>query len=80
MSSPRAFRYHYAALPSVSALLLVRVFCESQTSSTGAFDSLPCKCRSHALQGGMVLMREDGQRLVDAGTTNAAELLRVTRD
>jgi len=26
------------------------------------------------------LMREDGQRLVDAGITSAEELLRVTRD
>jgi general secretion pathway protein E len=27
-----------------------------------------------------VLMRDDGQRLVDAGITSAEELLRVTRD
>jgi general secretion pathway protein E len=27
-----------------------------------------------------VLMRHDGQRLVDAGITSAEELLRVTRD
>jgi len=27
-----------------------------------------------------VLMRSDGQRLVDAGITSAEELLRVTRD
>ncbi len=36
--------------------------------------------RSVALQQGMVLMRDDGQRLVDAGITSAQELLRVTRD
>jgi len=36
--------------------------------------------RATALAQGMVLMREDGQRLVDAGITSAAELLRVTRD
>jgi general secretion pathway protein E len=36
--------------------------------------------RSMALAQGMVLMREDGQRLVDAGITTAQELLRVTRD
>ena len=36
--------------------------------------------RATALSQGMVLMREDGQRLVDAGITSAAELLRVTRD
>jgi general secretion pathway protein E len=36
--------------------------------------------RAVALQQGMVLMRDDGQRLVDAGITSAQELLRVTRD
>jgi general secretion pathway protein E len=36
--------------------------------------------RSTAIAEGMVLMREDGQRLVDAGITRAEELLRVTRD
>ena len=36
--------------------------------------------RTMALQQGMLLMRDDGQRLVDAGITSAEELLRVTRD
>ena len=36
--------------------------------------------RATALGQGMVLMREDGQRLVAAGITSAEELLRVTRD
>ena len=36
--------------------------------------------RATALTQGMVLMRHDGQRLVDAGITSAEELLRVTRD
>jgi general secretion pathway protein E len=36
--------------------------------------------RTTALAQGMVLMRNDGQRLVDAGITSAEELLRVTRD
>ena len=36
--------------------------------------------RATALRQGMVLMREDGQRLVHAGITSAEELLRVTRD
>ena len=36
--------------------------------------------RAAAIANGMVLMREDGQRLVDAGITSAEELLRVTRD
>ena len=33
-----------------------------------------------ARASGMVLMREDGQRLVDAGITTREELVRVTRD
>ena len=33
-----------------------------------------------ALSGGMQLMREDGQRLVDEGVTTLEELVRVTRD
>ena len=36
--------------------------------------------RQAALASGMVLMREDGQRLVDAGITTREELVRVTRD
>ncbi|MDO5654000.1 MAG: ATPase, T2SS/T4P/T4SS family [Brachymonas sp.] len=36
--------------------------------------------RATALGNGMHLMREDGQRLVDAGISTAEELLRVTRD
>ena len=36
--------------------------------------------RNRALQSGMVLMRQDGQRLVDQGITSREELLRVTRD
>ncbi len=36
--------------------------------------------RQAALASGMVLMREDGQRLVDAAITTREELLRVTRD
>jgi len=36
--------------------------------------------REAALASGMVLMRDDGQRLVDAGITTREELLRVTRD
>jgi general secretion pathway protein E len=36
--------------------------------------------RQAALAAGMTLMRDDGERLVHAGTTTAAELLRVTRD
>jgi general secretion pathway protein E len=36
--------------------------------------------REAAVAGGMVLMREDGERLVQLGITRAEELLRVTRD
>jgi general secretion pathway protein E len=36
--------------------------------------------RAAALASGMVLMREDGERLVGLGVTSRAELLRVTRD
>ncbi len=36
--------------------------------------------RAHALAGGMVLMRDDGERLVQTGVTSREELLRVTRD
>jgi general secretion pathway protein E len=36
--------------------------------------------RHAALSGGMALMREDGERLVQAGITSREELIRVTRD
>jgi general secretion pathway protein E len=36
--------------------------------------------RTTALQAGMTLMREDGERLVAAGITSREELVRVTRD
>ena len=36
--------------------------------------------RDAAVAGGMVLMREDGERLVQMGITKPEELLRVTRD
>ena len=36
--------------------------------------------REAAVAGGMVLMREDGERLVQLGITKPEELLRVTRD
>ena len=36
--------------------------------------------RASAMAGGMTLMREDGERLVQAGITSREELLRVTRD
>lgn len=36
--------------------------------------------RAAAQRNGMLLMREDGERLVAAGITSREELLRVTRD
>ena len=36
--------------------------------------------RAAAVQGGMTLMREDGERLVTQGITSREELVRVTRD
>jgi general secretion pathway protein E len=36
--------------------------------------------RAQAVQIGMTLMRDDAQRLIDAGITSAAEVARVTRD
>jgi general secretion pathway protein E len=36
--------------------------------------------RRAAISGGMVLMRDDGERLVGSGITSREELLRVTRD
>jgi general secretion pathway protein E len=36
--------------------------------------------RAAALRAGMTLMRDDAQRLIDQGTTTAAEVVRVTRD
>ena len=36
--------------------------------------------RASALATGMTLMRDDGERLVQAGITSREELLRVTRD
>jgi general secretion pathway protein E len=36
--------------------------------------------RAAALAAGMVLMRDDGARLVASGVTTAEELVRVTRD
>ena len=36
--------------------------------------------RAAAMAGGMVLMREDGERLVREGVTSREELMRVTRE
>ena len=36
--------------------------------------------REASLKNGMMLMRDDGERLVQAGITTREELVRVTRD
>ena len=41
---------------------------------------IPKKPHAAAQASGMVLMREDAQRLIDNGTTSREEVLRVTRD
>lgn len=38
------------------------------------------RIRQAAMDGGMRLLRQDGQRLVDAGVTTPSEVLRVTKD
>jgi general secretion pathway protein E len=42
--------------------------------------SSEAQLRDAALRAGMTLMRDDGERLVQAGITSAEELVRVTRD
>jgi len=66
----------YAGRTGVFELLIASDEIRSQIHNRAAESEL----RATALAQGMVLMRDDGQRLVDAGITNAEELLRVTRD
>jgi general secretion pathway protein E len=66
----------YAGRTGVFELLVASDEIRAQIHNRAAEAQL----RDTALQQGMVLMRDDGQRLVDAGITSAEELLRVTRD
>jgi len=66
----------YAGRTGVFELLVASEEIRAQIHNRAAEADL----RATALAQGMVLMREDGQRLVDAGITSAEELLRVTRD
>ena len=66
----------YAGRTGIFELLIASDEIRSQIHNRAAESEL----RSTALSQGMVLMRDDGQRLVDAGITSAEELLRVTRD
>jgi general secretion pathway protein E len=66
----------YAGRTGVFELLVASDEIRAQIHNRAAEAQL----RETALAQGMVLMRDDGQRLVDAGITSAEELLRVTRD
>ena len=66
----------YAGRTGVFELLVASDEIRAQIHNRAAEAQL----RETALAQGMVLMRDDGQRLVDAGVTSAEELLRVTRD
>ena len=66
----------YAGRTGVFELLVASDEIRAQIHNRAAESEL----RATALEQGMVLMRDDGQRLVDAGITSAEELLRVTRD
>ena len=66
----------YAGRTGIFELLVASDEIRAQVHNRAAEAEL----RATALAQGMVLMRDDGQRLVDAGITRAEELLRVTRD
>jgi len=66
----------YAGRTGIFELLVASEEVRAQIHQGAAESEL----RATALRQGMVLMRDDGQRLVDAGITSAQELLRVTRD
>ena len=66
----------YAGRTGIFELLVASEEIRAQIHQGAAESEL----RTTALRQGMVLMRDDGQRLVDAGITSAEELLRVTRD
>ena len=66
----------YAGRTGIFELLVANDAIRAQIHSQAAEADI----RASAQAQGMVLMREDGQRLVKAGITSAAELLRVTRD
>ena len=66
----------YAGRTGIFELLVANDEIRHQIHNRAAESEL----RATALSQGMVLMRDDGQRLVDAGITSAEELLRVTRD
>ena len=66
----------YAGRTGVFELLLVNDAIRAQIHNQTA----EADVRAQALAGGMQLMREDGERLIQAGITSREEVLRVTRD
>ena len=66
----------YAGRTGIFELLIATDEIRAQIHQRAAESDL----RATALRQGMVLMRDDGQRLVDVGITSTEELLRVTRD
>jgi len=66
----------YSGRTGVFELLLTDEAIRAQIHS----EASEADIRAAALAGGMVLMREDGRRLIDAGITTPEELVRVTRD
>ena len=66
----------YAGRTGIFELLVASDEIRAQIHNRAAESEL----RATALAQGMVLMRDDGQRLVEAGITSAEELMRVTRD
>ena len=66
----------YAGRTGVYELLVADDAIRSQIHNTAS----EAEIRAAAIAGGMTLMREDGERLVQAGITAREELVRVTRD
>jgi general secretion pathway protein E len=66
----------YAGRTGVYELLVADDAIRAQIHNTASEADI----RAAAIAGGMTLMREDGERLVQAGITAREELVRVTRD
>ncbi len=73
---PQCGQTGYAGRSGVFELLLTDEAIRAQIHNRASEADI----RAAALAGGMTLMREDGERLVQAGITSREELIRVTRD
>jgi general secretion pathway protein E len=73
---PQCAQTGYAGRTGIFELLITDDALRAQIHAQQSEASI----REAAVSGGMVLMREDGERLVQLGITKAEELLRVTRD